>query len=78
MLSDLWKLGSAPLGQVPFEHRIERREGVTYGAIWKESIADKGSKNEDPECVWDQEVHVSSVQGTVAGDEGGQVARTQI
>ena len=51
---------------------------MSHGAIWKESIAGKGSKNEDPECVWEQEVHVSSAQGTVAGDEGGQVARTQI
>ena len=51
---------------------------MSHGAIWKDSIAGKGSKNEDPECVWEQEVHVSSAQGTVAGDEGGQVARTQI
>lgn len=70
--------GEYPRGLVPFECRFEEMEEVSYGALWRKSISGRGGrKNEDLECVWDQEACASNVLCTVARDEAEQVVRAQ-
>lgn len=68
-----------PQGVGTSECIFEEMEEVSHGALWKKSISDRGrSKNDDPECVWDQEPCAPNVLYSVARDEAEQVVRAQM